>query len=199
MRSLAPVVEVACDYEGRIARDRVGHECEQAIDLPLTLRFPQAEVHAHRVEGGPRVLHVEHAMQQAPRLDSVHRHVDVLPVNDRKLRQQGVALVTAGRDDIPSVSVLGPHLVGQHLVLLLRNVLPVVAADFLQEDQVGPGRAQRFAHAGKQLAATERAEALVRVQRQEPYCRRARSAFTSHVSGHVCQPGEPDRSQREVR
>ena len=53
--------------------------------------------------------------------------------------------MTAGRDGIAAIGVLRPHLVGQQIVVLLRDVLPVVAADFLQEDQVGTGRAQRVA------------------------------------------------------
>jgi hypothetical protein len=73
-------------------------------------------------------------MKHPARLDSVHRHIDVLPANDRKLRQQRVALMTAGRDGIAAIGVLRPHLVGQQFVVLLRDVLPVVAADFLQED-----------------------------------------------------------------
>jgi hypothetical protein len=42
--------------------------------------------------------------------------------------------MTAGRDGIAAIGVLRPHLVGQQFVVLLRDVLPVVAADFLQED-----------------------------------------------------------------
>src|SRR5688572_19552472 len=39
-----------------------------------------------------------------------------------KLRQQRVALMTAGRDGIAAIGVLRPHLVGQQFVMLLRDV-----------------------------------------------------------------------------
>ena len=183
MSALAPVIEIACDHQRRVARDRVGHECEQPIDLPPTLRLPQAQVHAHCVQRWPRLLHFQHAMKQAARLDTFHRHIDVLPANDRKLRQQRVAQMTPGRDGIAAIGVLRPHLVGQQFVVLLRDVLPVVAADFLQEDQVDTGCAERFADAGKQLATTERAEALLGVQRQQSYRSGFQTVFTNHARG----------------
>lgn len=71
MRALAPVVEVACDDLRRVARDRIGHEREQAIDLLPTLRLAQAQVHAHRMQRLPRVRHVQHAMKQPARLDPI--------------------------------------------------------------------------------------------------------------------------------
>jgi len=77
--------------------------------------------------------------------------------------------MTAGCHGIAAIGVLRPHLVCQQFIVLLRDVLSMVAADFLQEDQVGTRRAQCVADVGEQIATTKRVEALMGVQRQQSY------------------------------
>ena len=62
--------------------------------------------------------------------------------DDRVFRQQCVAVMAAGRYRVAPVGVLRPHLIGQHLVLMRRNLLALGTANFLQKNQMGVVGAQ---------------------------------------------------------
>ena len=136
MRTLAPVVEVACDHQRRVARNHARGQIKQAFDLLLSVRFTQPQVHAYRMKLRC-ARNIEHTMQYSTRLGLANRYVDVLPFDDRVFRQQCVAVMAAGRYRIAPVGMLRPHLIGEDLVLMRRNLLAFSTANFLQKNQMG--------------------------------------------------------------
>ena len=136
MRALAPVVEVACDHQRRVARDQARGHITQAFDLLLSVRFTQSQMHTYRMKLRC-ARDIENAMQYSTRLGLAHRYVDVLPLDDRIFRQQCIAVMTTGRYCIAPIGVLRPHLVGQDLVLMRLNILALSTTNFLQKNQMG--------------------------------------------------------------
>ena len=134
-----------------------GHEAldalAQALELAAAAARGEREMHAHAVQrhvpAGDRDL----AMQQPALLEAVRGDVLVVPVLDRKARQDRVAVVAVVVDRVAAVGEIAPHGVGEELVLRLdrpvvavaRGVAVVGALHFLQEHDVGAERAQAVA------------------------------------------------------
>jgi len=167
----APVVEVPGNDEGRILRNLFREKFQQARDLHRAVRLVQREMHAGNVQGEASGQHVHHAVQQAAALGAADRDVDVAPARDGVFREEGVAVVAARDDGVPSVGVLGPDGIGQHLVLATVRSRPDRHADFLQAYKISPGGLKRFAYQGQRLPATQGIEALVCVQGHQAHGR----------------------------
>ncbi|MCY1434529.1 hypothetical protein D9M71_505910 [compost metagenome] len=162
----APVVEVPGDYHRRLRGDGRQQVAEQA-ELLLPVRLAQAQVHAdgmHLAVAGD----VQHAMQQAALLVAAHRDVEVVVLDDGKLRQQRIAVVAVGVDRIAAIGELRPHAVGEELVVRRRRPVPValgvavmVAQHFLEEYQVGFGGTHRVSQLRQDETPVQGGEALV--------------------------------------
>jgi len=112
----------------------------------------------------------DHGVQQPAALVAQVGDVVVLRGQDRKARQQRVAVMAVLVDAIAPVGVL-PALLGEELVL--RGAWPALEAQreavvdrlhFLQEDEVGVELAQALAQLVDHHAAVERRQALVDVE-----------------------------------
>ena len=186
MRQPTPVVEVSGDHQRCIPRHCVRDQVEQPLQLNATMRLTQSKMNADGVQWQCETLHVDHAVKQSARFGASDRYVEVLPPQDRMLREERVALVAASRDRIAAVCVLRPDLVREHFVVLLANVSGAVAADFLEEHQVGGGSAQCLPDPAEQRPATQRTQALVRIERQDPQGRPLRGAATAASIVRIC-------------
>ena len=82
MRSLAPVVEVACDHQRCVARNYARDQIKEVFDLLLSMRFAQPEMHAYRMQLRC-ARDVEHTVQHSTWLGLADRYIDVLPFDDR--------------------------------------------------------------------------------------------------------------------
>ncbi len=187
MCALPPIVEIAGNHERRISRDPVCDKSEQALDLLRAVRLSQGKMHADRMKRTRRSGDLDHAMQHSPTLGRSDRGVEVLPGSNGVLRQKRIAVVAAGRNRIAPVGVLWPNPVGQHFVLLGRRIRPVRNADFLEENEVRIVGAQGVTQSQERAAATQRSEALVGIQRQQPDGARFRHNEHSRraPSGHL--------------
>ena len=168
VRALPPVVEVPGNHERRVARNPFRNQSQQALDLLCAVRCPQGKVYADRVKRTHGFRNLDNAMQHSPRFGRSDRGIEVLPGNDGVFGQERIAVMAAGSNRIAPVGVLRPNPVSQDLVLLNRRIRPMRDADFLQEYEfriLGP---QRVAQSQECAATTERSEALVGIQRQQP-------------------------------
>ena len=90
-------------------------------ELCQPVRFPQREVHADRVQWRESARQLDDGVQESPRFRIANGGVDVSPGGNRVLRQQGIAVMSAGGDGIPSIRMLRPHAVRENLVLFDRQ------------------------------------------------------------------------------
>lgn len=164
-----PVVEIARDHEWRIGSDFGSDQFKESLNLVAAMRLAQREVYANRVQRGEAVRPFNDRVQESPRLGTADRCVDVPPGGNRKLRQQRVSVMSRGRNRVPSVCILTPDAVREHLVLPDCRIRARRSADFLEEYQVGPRGAERAADAKQGLVTMSGVEALVSVQRQYAY------------------------------
>jgi hypothetical protein len=197
VRGHAPVVEVAGHDQRRGGRHLAVDQLAQLHQLALAVRLPQAEVHADGMHFHAFLGCVEHAVQQPALLVAVVRRIVVGVVANGKPRQQRVAVVAVRVHRIAAVGMVGPHGVGQVLVLRLLGPVGVAlgmqgvrAQHFLQEDDVRGDRAHGLAQLLQDEAAIEESEALVGIDGQH-------SKAQGHHLGplgtrHAC-PGQRSR------
>ncbi|MNH12832.1 hypothetical protein D3C79_723850 [compost metagenome] len=117
--------------------------------------------------------HIQHAVEQAAALGAGDRDVEVAVFDDRVLGQQRIAVVAIGVHGIAPIGKVGPHAVGEELVLrglrptgVARGVAVMAAEHFLEKYDVGLGAAHRLAQFGQDIAAVEGGETLVGVDGQ---------------------------------
>ena len=98
-----------------------------------------------------QTVHRKRAVQQAALLEAEMRDILIVLIQDRKARQDGVAMMPMVVHHVAAVSMVLPDLGGEKLVLWLRRpigvaggVLQMGALDFLQKNDIGIQFAQPF-------------------------------------------------------
>ena len=155
---------------GAFARNDALDALAQPLDLPAAAARGQREVHADAMQRRVPARDRHFAVEQPALLEAVRGDVLVVPVLDRKARQDGVAVVAVVVDRVAPVGEIAPHRVGEELVLRLdrpvavaRGLALVRALHFLQENDVGAERAQPIAQLVDHQPPIEERQALVDV------------------------------------
>jgi hypothetical protein len=161
-----PVIEIAGNDQRRIAREFLRDEIEEPADLPPTMRLPQCEVQADRMQWLISARHSDYGVKKPSSLRAAHRRVDVAPGFDGIPGEERIAVMPAGIDGIPAIGVLGPDTVREDLVLMHGRPGGAGCSNLLQEDEIRLRGAQGCADAEEDFLPTTRAETLPGVQGQ---------------------------------
>lgn len=133
---VAPVIEIASDEDGIALGHQAANALGQRQDLAAAAAGEQAQVDHEAMHGAP--VQLDAGMQQAALFEAVVGDVLVLVLDDRKARQQRVAMVGLVADGVAPVGYVQPQRRGQRFMLRVQQRLVLVAPlHFLQEDQVG--------------------------------------------------------------
>ena len=166
----APVVEIAGDDQRRFTRHVLLDEVRQRIVLVAARAAEQRKMGANAVQRQGQAGHGDGAVKQAALLETQARDVLVMRRQDRKARENRIAVMAVVIDHVAAVGVVFPDILGKEFVLRFGG--PVLVAlgmafmaplHFLQEHDIGIERAQTVAQLVHHHAAVELREALVDV------------------------------------
>ena len=169
-----PVVEIAGDDQRRILRDRGANALGKRPYLPLPASLEQAKVDVDAMQVLRAAGELDLAMQQPAVLEHVRRNVLVLLRDDRKARQDGVAVMPLAIDGVAAIGHLLPHGVRDEFVLRLARPVDVAAGvavvgalHLLQEQDVDGQPVQLLLDLMDDHAPGQVREALVDIERRD--------------------------------
>lgn len=166
VRAFAPVVEVAGDDERRAVGNFVDDQIQKPINLSPAVRLAQREMQTDRVQWLTIAIQSDHCVEQAPRLGSANRCIDIAPSGDRMPGEQRITVMPTRRNSVPAVGVLRPDTIRKHLVLMHERLRTRSRTDFLKEDEIRPQGAQGIANAKQDAMPVSGTQALMGIQRQ---------------------------------
>jgi hypothetical protein len=134
-----------------------------------------------RVQWLTIAIQPDHGVQQAARLGLANRCIDIAPGGDRMPGEQRITVMPSRRNCIPTIGVLIPDAVSKYLVLMHLRLRTRNRADFLEEDEVRPRRAQGVANSKQDGMPVCGTQALVGIQRQHADPRLAAARFRFHA------------------
>jgi hypothetical protein len=164
VRAFAPVVEVAGDDKRRAVGNFVDDQVQKPINLSPAVRLAQRKMQTDRVQW--LAIQPDDRVQQAPRLGSADRCIDIAPSGDRMPGEQRITVMPTRRNRIPAVRVLRPDAVREYLVLMHVRLRTRNRTDFLKEDEVRPRGAQGIANSKQDAMPVSGTQALMGIQRQ---------------------------------
>jgi hypothetical protein len=164
VRAFAPVVEVAGDDKRRAVGNFVDDQVQKPINLSPAVRLAQRKMQTDRVQW--LAIQPDDRVQQASRLGSADRCIDIAPSGDRMPGEQRITVMPTRRNRIPAVRVLRPDAVREYLVLMHVRLRTRNRTDFLKEDEVRPRGAQGIANSKQDAMPVSGTQALMGIQRQ---------------------------------
>ena len=185
-----PVVKVTGHNQRRVGRHHALDALAQVLELAATTTRCQPQMHAHAMQRTGPVRYGNLGMQQSTRFETMRRYVLIFPAQNRKPRQDRVAMITVavlciatvdveirlGTRAIPLLLLLLPQLLFEPVhfcqKLVLRPARPVAmtmrvpvvtARHFLQKHHIGIQGAQLVAQRVYHHPLVEDRQALVDV------------------------------------
>ena len=167
---VAPVVEIAGDDQGCIARSKLLHAFGKRFHLPSPATRHQAEMNTHTMQHLPTRWELDLTVEQATTLETVIRDILVVLGQDGKPAQYCVAVVAMVVNRVLAIGGLMPDFLGKKLVLRISRpvcmsyfVADMHALDFLQKHQVDIQRTQPVAQVMDHHASIELGKSLMDV------------------------------------